>query len=140
MSVRFSFSSFARVLRKRRNASAVAWTQSDAYRAALLQAIMDASADGIVVVSLDRRIVAVNPRMVEMWQVPPDVIASGSDEIVAAWAADQVADPDAFTAKVDHLYDHPDERSWDEVVLKNGFVFERYSAPVVGADGARYCR
>lgn len=101
---------------------------------------MDASADGIVVVSIDRRIVSVNPRMVEMWQVPPDVIASGSDEHLVAWVADQALDPGAFMAKADHLYDHPDERSCDEVVLKNGFVFERYSAPVVGADGARYCR
>ncbi len=102
--------------------------------------MMDASADGIVVVSRERRIVSINARMVEMWRLPPDVIASGSDEVVVAWAADQVADPGAFTAKLHHLYDHPEERSWDEVVLKNGFVFERYSAPVVGPDGTRYCR
>jgi signal transduction histidine kinase len=132
--------SFVRRLRRRHGGADEPSTESATYRAALLRAIGDASADGIVVVAPNRRILSANPRMIEMWRVPPDVIASGSDECVLAWALDQLAEPDAFMAKVESLYDHPDERSWDEVVLKDGRIFERYSAPVNGAEGCHYGR
>jgi PAS domain S-box-containing protein len=110
------------------------------YRAALLQAINDVSADGILVVSADRQIISINARMREMWGIPPDVAASRSDELTLASVLHQLAEPDAFLARVQHLYDHPDERSWDEVLFKDGRVFERYSAPVIGPDQTRYGR
>src|SRR5262249_39477839 len=104
--------------------------QTEQYRTALMDAITETSADGILVVSHERRILSVNARMIEMWGLSSDVLATRTDRAALAYVLPKVVDPDAFLAKVRYLYDHPNERSWDEVVLKDGRVFERYSAPV----------
>ncbi|WP_375498309.1 hypothetical protein [uncultured Nostoc sp.] len=39
-------------------------------------------------------------------------------------------------AKVEYLYQHPEESSRDEIFLKSGKIFERYSAPVRKQEGA----
>jgi PAS domain S-box-containing protein len=104
--------------------------QTEQYRKALLEAITEASADGILVVSPERRILSVNARMLEMWGLSADVLETRSDAAALAFVLPKIVAPDGFLAKVRYLYEHPDERSWDEVVLRDGRVFERYSAPV----------
>jgi signal transduction histidine kinase len=42
--------------------------------------------------------------------------------------------------KVKHLYEVQDEISSDEVILKDGRSFDRYSAPMLGASGKYYGR
>jgi hypothetical protein len=43
-------------------------------------------------------------------------------------------------ARVAYLYEHRDEESRDELALKDGRTFDRYSAPVRGKDGVYYGR
>jgi two-component system sensor histidine kinase VicK len=114
--------------------------QSEHYRAALLQSITEVSADGILVVSPNRRIISTNSRMLEIWGIPPNVALSRSDELALASIRDRLAEPEGFFAKVRYLYDHPDARSWDEIFLKDGRVVERYSAPVIGPAQTRFGR
>ena len=45
----------------------------------LLQATLDSTADGIVVVDTEGRIASFNDRFAEMWQVPRDLLAAGND-------------------------------------------------------------
>lgn len=132
-------SAVGRILRHR-DARREIDAQTEPYRAALLEAITEASADGILVVSPERRIISVNARMLEMWGLSTDVVETRSDAAVLAYVLPKIVDPDGFLAKVRYLYEHPDERSWDEVVLRDGRVFERYSAPVGGSDRMRYGR
>ena len=49
-------------------------------------------------------------------------------------------DPEAFQRRVEHLYAHPEERSHTNLLLKDGRVLARYSAPMVGPDGKNYGR
>ena len=44
-------------------------------------------------------------------------------------------DPEAFVARVKYLNSHRDEKSRDELRLKNGKTFDRYSAPLVDSKG-----
>jgi signal transduction histidine kinase len=53
---------------------------------------------------------------------------------------DKIADPRGFMARIHYLYDHPDEVSRDEIPLRDGRTFDRYSGPVRGADGTLYGR
>ncbi|MDP9455961.1 MAG: PAS domain S-box protein [Actinomycetota bacterium] len=106
----------------------------------LLEAQSEASIDGILVVSHDRTIRSFNRRFVEMWEVPEEVIATRAGEDTIRAVLDKLADPEEFLAGVARLYEHQDEESRDEILLKDGRAFDRYSAPVKSADGAYYGR
>lgn len=108
--------------------------------AALLAAEQESSPDGILVVDADGRIVSRNKRFGKMWGIPAAVLASGSDERAIASVLAKLADPDAFVARVRHLYEHREETSVDELALRDGRVFERHSSPVVGEEGRYYGR
>ncbi|MFA9516041.1 PAS domain S-box protein [Halopenitus sp. H-Gu1] len=111
------------------------------YQSSLLEAQMETTIDGLLVVDEDRTVASYNHRFVEMWEIPDEVVETNSDETLLDWIADhKLADPEAFLDLVEDLYEHPDETSRDEVRLTDGRVFDRYSAPVIGDDGTNYGR
>jgi PAS domain S-box-containing protein len=104
---------------------------------ALLRATLDATADGILVVGDDGRVLSSNRRFQELWRIPDAILASGDDAALLAFVLDQVADPEAFLATVQGLYGS-DERAFDTLKFKDGRIFERYTVPLrVGGRDAR---
>ncbi|MEA3247661.1 MAG: EAL domain-containing protein [Gemmatimonadota bacterium] len=95
----------------------------------LLDATLDATADGLLIVDLAGNIVRFNERFARMWELSPAVLASGDDDAALAEAVGKVSDPGAFLARVRHLYLHPDEESFEVIALKDGRSFERHSLP-----------
>ncbi len=95
----------------------------------LLKATLEATADGILVVDREGRIVSFNKKFVEMWRIPDDVIASRDDSRAIEFVLDQLRDPDRFVKKVRELYDEPEAKSYDWLEFKDGRMFERYSSP-----------
>jgi PAS domain S-box-containing protein len=104
------------------------------FQKALLELQSEASLDGILVVSAEGRIISFNQRFIEMWDIPAEVVHSRSDEAALQVALEQLADPDEFLARVAYLYAHPHLESQEEVHLKDGRVYERYSTPIRGLD------
>ncbi len=99
-----------------------------------------ASIDGILVVDEHGKILSFNQRFVDLWGIPPEVIESKSDERALRSVVDQLVTPEEFILKVKHLYEFRDELSREEIFLKDGRSFDRYSAPMLGADGKYYGR
>ncbi|MGH2573247.1 MAG: PAS domain-containing protein, partial [Actinomycetota bacterium] len=95
-----------------------------------LQAILESTADGILVVDGEGRTVYANARFAEMWRIPRDQLAAGSDDKLLAFVLDQLIDPEAFVAKVRELYQTSRE-DLDTLDFKDGRVFERYSRPLL---------
>jgi len=95
----------------------------------LLRATLESTADGILVVDLDGKILSFNQKMADMWGIPGDIFASGDDQRAINAALEKLVNPDDFMAKVMELYRHPDEASYDVLELKDGRTFERYSQP-----------
>ncbi len=102
---------------------------------AILAAEHEASPDGILVADRLGRIISVNRRFGQIFGVPTELLEAGDDERVLATALRNVADPEAFVRGARYLFDRPEESSHDELVLKNGSVLDRFSAPFKTAGG-----
>jgi diguanylate cyclase (GGDEF)-like protein/PAS domain S-box-containing protein len=103
--------------------------QMMAEKTSLLAATLESTADGILVVDGEGRITSYNQRFLELWRIPEAVMQSGDDGSVIAHVLVQLAEPDAFVHKVQLLYRDTAAESFDELVFKDGRVFERYSRP-----------
>jgi PAS domain S-box-containing protein len=104
--------------------------QSEASRSlSLLRATLESTADGILVVDLNGKILSFNQKVADMWGIPPEVFASGDDQRAINMALEKLVNPDDFVAKMMELYRHPEESSYDVLELKDGRTFERYSQP-----------
>jgi len=107
------------------------------FRNILLSTLQDVSIDGILVVDENRRILFYNKQFVEMWGIPAKLLDDGIDEPVLHFVAEQIAEKLDFLQKALYLVNHRHEISRDELVLKNGRIFDRYTAPMIG-EGEQY--
>jgi PAS domain S-box-containing protein len=96
--------------------------------------------DGILAVDENGDILSFNRHFIELWDIPEDVIASGSHERVLQPVVDKLADPDEFVSRVTYFYDHKNEKNREEVLLKDGRILDHYSAPIIGQDRKYYGR
>jgi PAS domain S-box-containing protein len=95
----------------------------------LLEATLESTADGLLVIDRQGRIVNYNQKFADMWRIPRTVLETGDDATAIHHVLNQLTDPDNFISKVQELYQNPPEYSFDVFRFKDGRVFERYSQP-----------
>ena len=110
------------------------------YRKAILKTQQETSLDGILVVSGDGQIVSYNQQFIDLWQLAPELVLAKADSPVLQAMAAKIEDTQNFLARVQYLYAHPNDKSREDVLLKDGRTLDQYSAPVTGADGTHYGR
>ena len=104
------------------------------FRNALLLTQQETTLDGILAVDADGHWLSHNRRFLDMWNISPDMAKGGARGGALEHTLDQLIDPDAFLQRVRHLYAHRNELGNEEVALRDGRVFARYSAPMLDAD------
>lgn len=95
----------------------------------LLNATLDATADGILVVSMDHTITGINQRFIEMWRVSPALTQENNGLMLMEGISDQLNDPGGFIKRILEMHEHPDAVSRDICEFKDGRVFERFAYP-----------
>jgi signal transduction histidine kinase/DNA-binding response OmpR family regulator len=110
------------------------------FRNLLLTTQQEVSIDGIRVVDEFGKIISFNRRFMEMWEIPSQIIETGSDEQVLQSAIGKTKEPEKFLQRIHYLYSHNEKKSRDEITLLDGRTFDRYSSPMFGEDGKYYGR
>src|SRR5579885_2794416 len=85
----------------------------------LLDAVIESTADGILVVDRDGRIVHFNKKFAQMWRIPKEILEARDDDKAIAFVLDQLKEPEQFVKKVRELYGQPDATSSDLLEFKD---------------------
>ena len=109
-------------------------------KSSLLEAQINSTIEGVAVVDKDMKRVLVNQQIIDMFQVPRDIVENNDSTVMLNHIVRLTSDPGTFLANVKHIYQHKNEISRDEIRLKSGKVLDRYSAPVLGKNGENYGR
>ena len=109
-------------------------------KTAFLEAQSNSTIDGILVVDMNGLRIFQNQRMVDIFRIPSELLESGEDRPVLEYVLKSVKNSEAFLAKVEYLYSHPDKTSLDQIDLVDGTILDRYSAPVVDKSGKYFGR
>jgi PAS domain S-box-containing protein len=95
----------------------------------LLNASLDATADGLLVVSMEGKVSSCNSRFLSMWGLADGATVGKADADLLSHALPQIHNSKDFLRKVNELYSRPEATSFDVIQLKDGRIFERYSQP-----------
>jgi PAS domain S-box-containing protein len=93
----------------------------------LLKASLESTSEGILVVDNSGKVTLHNKKFQDMWRIPDNLLAEGSDKSFLDYILGQLKEPDAFIKKVNELYASPDKESYDILEFKDGKIFRRYS-------------
>jgi PAS domain S-box-containing protein len=103
--------------------------EADQLSFSLLQATLESTADGILVVDARDRVSRFNRHFAAMWRFPRELLEAGDENAMIQLALQQIKQPDAFLAKLMELRANPDMDSFDVLEFKDGRIYERYSKP-----------
>ncbi|MGB8169695.1 MAG: ATP-binding protein [Chthoniobacteraceae bacterium] len=95
----------------------------------LVNATLDSTADGILVVDRAGKVVDFNRKFVTMWRLPEDLVATRDNPRLIECAAEQVKDRETFIHKTVQLLADTVSESHDVIDFADGRLFERYSKP-----------
>jgi len=100
----------------------------------LLSAVLDAAADGIIVISTDGRVLTYNDRFVELWDIPRATLMTRDERQVMAALVKNLCDPAEFINHVDTMTADPDARSQGACRLLDDRTIEHETRPVAVMD------
>jgi signal transduction histidine kinase len=96
----------------------------------LQRATFEATADGILAVDIQGRLVTYNHKFVEMWNIPEAMLSPNTDGYWALlYGAQRLKEPNEVVDKLVKLHGNPEIISLDLVELTDGRIFERYTQP-----------
>ncbi|MCU1520325.1 MAG: diguanylate cyclase [Arthrobacter sp.] len=100
----------------------------------LLDATLETTADGIVVVSCEGQITGINDQYLKMWGMPAELVAAEDPMALITFIAGQLVHPQHFLDKVTALYADRSLQSHDVLEFNDGRTVELYSRPQRVAD------
>ncbi len=84
---------------------------------------------GILIVDSNRRMVSLNRKFIDMWDLPQHIIVSQNEEKALELASLLVEDANSFLNSVQKIYMHTESEIYDMIRLRDGRIFERHSRP-----------
>lgn len=95
----------------------------------LLNATLESTVDGILVVSNDGRITSCNQKFLDMWHIPRIAVTGLRTGDLLSSVAPQLESPKEFLEELELIQARSETGEFKELKLKDGRIFERYSQP-----------
>ncbi len=95
----------------------------------LLQATIESTADGILAVDGEGKVVSFNRKFAKMWQLPDFLLNSRDHNQIVDFGINQLKYPEIFLSRAKEWSDRPAAETYDIIEFKDGRIFERYSLP-----------
>ncbi|MDD5286191.1 MAG: response regulator [Desulfuromonadaceae bacterium] len=98
----------------------------------LLEATLESTADGILVVDTEGGVASYNRKYLSLWNITEEIAAERNSRI--AHELGQLKDPEPLAEKLGYMYSHPEAENSELVELADGRLFEIYSKPQIMGD------
>lgn len=95
----------------------------------LLQATLDVTTDGILVIDSAGQVVTSNRVLATMWHIPANIPINGDGRLLFESLLDQLRAPEQFLTRVQEIYSDTESVSHDLIVFTDGRRFEHTSLP-----------
>ncbi len=99
-------------------------------KSVFLEAILNSTRDGLLVVSNDREVLYTNERFLDLWKIPRSIAEYANDYELISHVREQLIDPDEFEQRIADMMSSTDS-SVDVLHFKDGRVFNRASQPLL---------
>jgi diguanylate cyclase (GGDEF)-like protein/PAS domain S-box-containing protein len=93
----------------------------------LLESTLESTADGILVIAHDGRVLTWNQRFADMWGIPVESLEQDDDNELIGQLVDRLIDPADFLNNLAELHEHPEDESVHMLLLRDGRRLEQYS-------------
>ena len=110
------------------------------FKNTLLEAQLESTIDGILVVDENEKIILFNKRFGEILSIPQNILDFKDDKKLIEYSIDDLKDPESFFEVMEYLKAHKNEKSRDQFEFKDGRIFDRYSSPLLSESGNYYGR
>lgn len=96
---------------------------------ALLKAALDATEEGMLIVNKSGKVIYYNQKFASIWKIPQDILDAGNNREMINFAASQLMDSETFVVKTLSFAANPEIDFIDELLFKDGRIFERSVKP-----------
>lgn len=105
------------------------------FKTTLLEAQLETTLDGIMVVDNDLDLILFNKRFAEMWNIPSDLLRNGNTKKIIDYIKGDLKNQDMLMEKLEQLIENREEKSFNYIKFKDGRIFESYSTPLIDSEG-----
>jgi len=104
-------------------------TKELAHSLAQLQATLESTNDGLLVINKNNEIINYNQQLTVMMQISPELIYGQSAPGIFALIKDKIINPERLTEALANIELQPEQTCSTKLILKNGKHFEFYAKP-----------
>lgn len=94
---------------------------------AMLRAVIECTADGLLVTDESGKILCHNQLYLDMWPLPPELMETASHQAIIQYCRGQLKNSQQYELLTERIYATWPHASFDVLELTNGRVFERYT-------------
>ncbi len=103
--------------------------QDQIHLASQLQSSLEATAEGILSIDLQAKVINLNRRFVAMWGLPDELVVTRDEVVMMGHVLQNLQDPEGFAAVLEYIKTNPEAESEDGLQLKDGRHFICVSKP-----------